>query len=84
MAVEARYTNVFDVGFDAFEFVIDCSLSAPGGEAPAPHARIITTPAFARVLARMLHHSVEQYEQRFGPIPGDAGASNAAGDEETS
>jgi hypothetical protein len=71
MPAEARYTNTFDVGFDAFEFVIDCSQSDPGdGErATAPHTRIITTPAFAKELARLLRVSVDQYEARFGPLP---------------
>lgn len=72
MPLDARYTNTFDVGFDAFEFIIDCAQRDPAeqGEAPAaPHTRIITTPAFAKELARLLRGSVDQYEARFGALP---------------
>jgi hypothetical protein len=70
MRPEARYANTFEVWFDAFEFVIECGQSEPGrpGET-APHTRIITTPAFARELGRILRRSVDEYETRFGPLP---------------
>jgi hypothetical protein len=72
MPLDARYSNAFDVGFDAFEFVIDCTQRDPGDRddaATEPHTRIITTPAFAKELARVLRHSVDQYEARFGTLP---------------
>ena len=70
MRPEARYANTFDVGFDAFEVVIDCAQAEPGDEGePIPHTRIITTPAFARELGRVLSKSIEEYEARFGPLP---------------
>ena len=71
MPLEARYTNTFDVGFDAFEFIIDCAQRDPGAPeaAPSPHTRIITSPALAKELARRLRSSVDQYEARFGALP---------------
>jgi hypothetical protein len=72
MPLDARYTNNFDVGFDAFEFVIDCAQRDPGERgdtATPPHTRIITTPAFAKELARLLRGSVDEYEARFGAVP---------------
>lgn len=69
MRREARYANAFDVGFDAFEFVIECAQIEPGGETTPPHTRIVTTPPLAKQLCRLLVRSVEEYEMRYGRLP---------------
>jgi hypothetical protein len=64
-----RYANFFQVGHTAFEFVIDFGQSYQGGTAEQLHTRIITSPAYAAELLRLLDASVGQYERTFGLIP---------------
>jgi hypothetical protein len=63
----AEYANYFEVGCNAFEFVIDFAQrhdDQPSGR----RVRIITNPAFARELLRVLGASIADYERTFGPI----------------
>ena len=69
MGTPVRYTNVFEVGFDAFEVIITCAQRDPSGDEEAPHTKLVTSPGFAKQLARMLADAVADYEARFGPIP---------------
>jgi Protein of unknown function (DUF3467) len=64
--LEGRYANYFEVGYNAFEFLLDFGQHYPGKA--CPHTRIITTPSYARVLLETLKESIEKYEQRFGLI----------------
>ena len=66
--LEGRYANYFEVGYNAFEFLLDFGQYFPEGENSSPHTRIITTPSYARVLLETLKESIEKYEQNFGPI----------------
>lgn len=66
--LEGRYANFFQVGHNAFEFVLEF------GQANLPdrgryHTRIVTSPAYARAFLAILRSSIVQYEQAFGPIP---------------
>jgi hypothetical protein len=63
-----RYANFFQVGHTAFEFVIDFGQLYQGETAEQLHTRIVTSPAYATELLRLLDESVEQYERDFGPI----------------
>jgi hypothetical protein len=65
---EARYANYFQIGHNAFEFLLDFGQSY-AGIAPVSHTRIISGPAYAKELSTMLMKSIGQYEQTFGPIP---------------
>lgn len=66
---EGRYANYFEVGHNAYEFVIDCGqLHEGAGECAYWHTRIITSPAYAKRLLATLATSVGQYEQAFGVI----------------
>ena len=59
---EGRYANHFEVGFNSYEFVIDCGQVYP----PSPeriHTRIITSPAMARSLKELLDRSLEDYRR---------------------
>ena len=63
-----RYANFFQVGHTAFEFVIDFGQLYQGETAEQLHTRIITSPAYAAELCRVLDASVAQYERDFGAI----------------
>lgn len=64
---QAEYANYFEVGCNAFEFVIDFAQRHDGKPSGA-RVRIITTPVFARELFRVLGKSIAEYERTFGPI----------------
>ena len=66
---EGHYSNYFKVGFNSFEFILDFG-QAYEGVAPAPmHTRIVTGPAYAKALARLLRESLAAYERAHGTIP---------------
>jgi hypothetical protein len=67
--LEGRYSNTFQVGYNAFEFVIDLGqLFAQGQGKPRFHTRIVTSPLHAKAFLNVLQRSVTQYEQQFGTI----------------
>lgn len=67
-AIEARYANVFQVGFNALEFVIDAGQRYGEGPEFAPNSRIVTGPWYAAQLLRVLQESIREYESQFGAI----------------
>lgn len=67
--LEGRYANAFQVGHNAFEFLLDFGQAAPESEQPHFHTRVITSPVYAKALAATLQESIHQYEQAFGTIP---------------
>ena len=66
---EARYANFFEVGNNEFEFVLDFGQFYADWLEPRQHTRIITSPAYAKLLHRLLGDSIRRYEERSGPIP---------------
>ena len=66
--IEGRYANYFQVGHNAFEFLLDFGQSYPEGGPERVHTRIIMSPAYALELLRLLGESLERYEQEFGVI----------------
>ena len=70
--LEGRYANYFEIGHNAFEFLLDFGQCY--GEAPDSrmHTRIVTSPMFARRLADFLNQSLAQHERTHGRIPADA------------
>ncbi len=66
--LEGRYANVFKVGHNAFEFLLDFGQFYPETGAPQLHTRIVTAPTYAKALLETLRESIEQYEQTFGII----------------
>ena len=66
--LEGRYANYFELGFTAFEFLLDFGQFDQGTESPMRHTRIITNPTAARVFLKMLADSVAEYEAKVGPI----------------
>lgn len=76
---EGTYSNIASIMFNRSEFFIDFGRLVPGKQEVKVHARIITSPAHARDLARVLTQNIQQYEEKFGPIPGDAGEGRKVG-----
>lgn len=67
--LDGRYANYFEVGYNAFEVILDFGqLYSDTGTAQV-HTRIVTSPRYAKALLDTLTHSLEQYEQTFGAIP---------------
>ncbi len=69
--IEGRYTNYFQVGHNAVEFLLDFGQSNFGDKQARYHTRIVTSPVYAKVLLMTLQGSIERYEQSFGAIPGE-------------
>jgi hypothetical protein len=69
---EGRYANYFEIGHNAFEFLLDFGqlyFEAPEGRM---HTRIVTSPPFARRLAGVLNRALAQYEQTHGRVREEA------------
>jgi len=66
--LEGRYANYFEVGHNAFEFVLDCGqIYGPEG-LPHFHTRLVIVPTHVVELLGLLGRSVAQYESTIGPI----------------
>jgi hypothetical protein len=65
---EGRYANYFEVGFNAFEFLMDFGQLYMGEQDPRMQVRIVTSPFYARRLLGVLQGSISQYEERFGRV----------------
>lgn len=71
--IEGRYANFFQVGHNAFEFLVDFGQSYAESVHPQFHTRIVTNPVYAKTLLMTLQGSITRYEQSFGVIPKDDG-----------
>jgi hypothetical protein len=67
--LEARYANYFQVGHNAFEILLDFGQFYAEVSEPSLHTRIITSPAYAKALARTLESALARHEQAYGVIP---------------
>lgn len=65
---EGRYANCFEVGHNAFEFVLDFGQKYDELDAATTHTRIVTSPSYAKALQQTLAESIERYEKEFGPL----------------
>ena len=65
---EGQYANYFQVGHNAFEFLIDFGQCYPQDQEAHFHTRIITGPVYALALFETLRESIDRYEQIFGTI----------------
>ena len=66
--IEGRYANYFEVGHNAFEFLLDFGQYYPETDEAALYTRIVTSPCYAKSLLETLRDSIEQYEKNFGTI----------------
>ena len=67
--LEGRYANVFQIGQNAFEFVLKFGQVSPESGQVQFHTRIITGPVYAKTWLGALGESIAHYEQTFGVIP---------------
>jgi hypothetical protein len=65
---EAHYSNYFQVGFNAFEVIVEFGQHHEGAKQPRIHTRIVAAPPYAQVLMGLLKNALAEYEQKFGPI----------------
>jgi hypothetical protein len=64
---EGKYTNCFQIGHNAFEFLLEFGQSY-SDQAEFMHTRLVTSPLYAARLSQLLTEALTQYETRFGPI----------------
>jgi Protein of unknown function (DUF3467) len=65
---EGKYANYFEVGHNPFEFYLDFGQYDPTSEKAQFHTRIVTSPAYAKMLGQTLSGSVESFESDYGQI----------------
>lgn len=65
----ARYANYFEIGHNAFEFVIDAGQVEPDSGDIQLHSRVVVGPTHAKLFARLLAGAVAQFETVNGQIP---------------
>ena len=76
---EGIYSNIATIMFNRSEFYVDFGRIVPGKQDVTVHARIITSPGHAKDLARVLTQNIQQYEEKFGAIPGEPGDNRKVG-----
>ena len=64
----ARYTNYFEVGHNAYEFLLDFGQYQPELDAVVLHTRIAVGPTHAKLLAGTLSRAVARHEAEHGAI----------------
>jgi hypothetical protein len=69
MRLEGRYANWFQIGHNAFEFLVDFGQHYPETSEMHVHTRIITSPTYAKALLELLETAIRQYEESHGSIP---------------
>ncbi len=67
--LESKYANYFNVGHNAFEFLMEFAQLYSGQGRERVHTRIVTSPAYAKEFFEVLGEAVHAYERSFGPIP---------------
>ena len=65
---EGIYSNIAMIVHSPQEFVIDFARVTPGTRKTRVYARIIMTPAHARMLLMGLEENIKKYEAVHGPI----------------
>jgi hypothetical protein len=70
----ACYANYFEVGHNAFEFLLDAGQVEPQSGQVRLLSRIAVSPVHAKLLAGLLTQSIEQFERAHHEIPDLAAA----------
>ena len=65
----ACYANYFEVGHNAFEFLIDAGQVEPQSGSVQLLSRIAVSPVHAKLLAQLLSQSIDQFERLHHEIP---------------
>lgn len=75
-AREGKYANYFEIGCNPFEFYLDFGQYDPESEKVQMLTRIVTSPAYAKMMNETLSSSVANYEREHGPIPANPEATD--------
>ncbi len=65
---EGRYANYFEIGHNAFEFLLDLGQLGVETDTARIYMRVITSPLGARNLCHLLNEALAEYRKSFGPI----------------
>ena len=65
---EGRYADRFKIGYRSCVFVLDFDQSFYEDGKERVHTRIITSPEDLKDFLKLLQESIEQYEEKHGPI----------------
>jgi hypothetical protein len=65
---EGIYSNLALISHSPSEFIIDFARVMPGTQKTKVYARIVMTPAHARMLLSALEQNIKKYEGQFGAI----------------
>lgn len=65
----SNYSNHLQVGYNAFEFLLEFAQFRENDTDVVNVTAIVTSPAFAKAFSRTLSDTIVSYEQRFGEIP---------------
>ena len=68
-ALIADYANYFEVGHNAYEFLVDFGQIDPQSGVIHMNSRFAVGPTHAKLLSRLLQGAVAQFETQFGQIP---------------
>ena len=66
--MEGRYVNYFEIGHNAFEFLLDFGQFYDGEAEASLHTRIVTSPVYAKRLSGVLQQALRQYEASYGRV----------------
>jgi uncharacterized protein DUF3467 len=64
----AVYANYFEVGHNAFEFLIDFGQFQPDAGSVQMHSRMVTGPVHAKLLAQLLSQAISRFEAEHGEL----------------
>ena len=67
-SIQGSYANFYEIGFNAFEFVLDFGQTFSETEEAELFTRIILPPILAKSLFDILQESLDSYEDKFGHI----------------
>jgi hypothetical protein len=63
-----HYSNYFQIGHNAFEFVFDFGQYYEDAKQAEICLRIVTGPIFAKQFLKLLEQAVDQFEDSFGAL----------------
>ena len=64
----AVYANYFEVGHNAFEFLIDFGQFQPESATVSMHSRMVAGPVHAKLLSKLLAEAILRFEAEHGEI----------------
>ncbi len=76
--MEGRYVNYFEIGHNAFEFLLDFGQCFSEDPEASLHTRIVTSPVYAKRLVGVLEQALSQYEANYGRVADEGEAEMPA------